>query len=271
MENELEPHEELEALLNGDPEPDLNAVEETSEKGEPEAVAAETVAETPETEKTQEPEVTEETPEQEAPPASKDDEDARFKAMLAKSQDEVNKRQALEAELTALRQQIAQQQQQQPTPDIYDNPEGYRQSLEQTVQAQINNLKIGMSEEFMRMTVGSEKYDEAVSAFYEEAKADPSMAQAVMASNNPAQAAYQRGKAILFQNEVGDDPEAYKQGLIEQGRKEALAEFEAKQAEAAKQQQAQALPRSIANAGSGSPAADAIPDVSLEALLNSPL
>ena len=271
MDNEhIEPHEELAELLNGEEKEDLNnppPEPEEEPKGEKEPESEEVKAESEE-----EPEK----PVEEVPPTS-EDEDRRFQAMLAKSQDEVSKRQLAEAENARLRQELEQAKQQQIEPiDPLENPEGYRQQIaEAQLQQQQNDQlarirdKVAMSEMVVKTSVGAEKYDEATKAFAEAAQLNPALGEAMYQADIPAQFAYDEGRKILFMQKIGDNPDNYEANIREQVRKELEAEY-AKKAEAAQyEEQSQALPKTIANAGTAAPSSAELPDDSLESLLNS--
>ncbi len=218
IDDKLEPHEELAELLNGEPAEDLNnppVVEPVKEKGEPSEVIEAKADETKD----------EPVKQEEAPPASNDE--ARFQAMLAKSKDEVSKRQAAEFQNDQLRQQL-EQAQRQPVEQIdpLDNPDGYRQQLEaQSQQQQINDQnartrdRIAMSEMVVKTSVGADKYDPAIDAFADAARLNPALSNAMNQSDIPAQFAYDEGRRILFMAKIGNDPEAYETSIREQVRK----------------------------------------------------
>lgn len=272
MDNEhIEPHEELAELLNGEEQEDLNnpPIEPEEElKGEIEPEAEEVKAESGEGEP--------EKPEPEVPPTS-EDEDKRFQAMLAKSQDEVSKRQLAEAENARLRQQL-EEAQQKPVEQIdpLENPEGYRQQIaeaqfQQQQNDQIARLRdrVAMSEMVVKTSVGADKYDEATEAFAEAVQLNPALGQAMYQADIPAQFAYDEGRKILFMQKIGDNPDNYENSIREQVRKEVEAELAQKAKAAEYEQQSQALPQTIANAGTAAPTSAELPDESLESLLNS--
>lgn len=267
MEEKIEPHEELAELLNGEPPEDLNnpPVEPSKEeKGEaPEASEA----------KADEPEGEPEKPE-EVPPTS---DDVRFRAMIAKSQDEVSKRQAMESELAQMKQQLDQATRQpEPQIDPLDNPDGYRQQLETVLRQQQHQHesnrtqdRIAMSEMVVKMNVGAEKYDEATKVFSDAARLNPALIQAMNQSEVPAKFAYDEGQRILFMKKIGDDPDAYEANIEAQVRKKIEAENASAASAAQRQETIDALPKTIANAGTSAPLGSELPDDSLEALLNS--
>ena len=246
-----EPHEELNELLNDEAPVDLNSAPEKEEKGEPEPVV--------------EPE-----PEPEVPPTPEPDPDARFNAMLAKSQDEVAKRQAAEARAQALEQQIAQQKP-EPLPDLYDNPEEFAAKIESRIEGKVSQAlqqeRMNSSEIVMRATVGDESYDEAVNAFVEAAKTDQALGNAAFSSPAPAKYAYDQGKAILFKKEVGNDPAAYRAKVEAEVREKLLAEQGVKNTAQQSQADIDALPQTIANSGTAPPSTDQLPDDDLASLL----
>ena len=272
IENTVEPHEELSDILNGEAPVDLNAAEpepkveeNTGEQlNQDEAVTAASPVEP----------APEEKPE-EVPPTSKAnaDSDARFNAMLAKSQDEVAKRQALERQVEALTQQVNATPKEEAI-DPYEDPEGFQKQvntgLESRIQEQQAALqqtqtqdRVAMSEMVVKVNVGAEKYDPAIAAFETAAKANPALVTAMLAAPIPAQYAYEQGNSILFMKEVGDNPEAYKERL----KKELIAELAGKTAVDEKQATIDGLPKTIANAGTAAPQANQLPDESLATLL----
>lgn len=106
----------------------------------------------------------EDPPQQTPPEPIKESEKPRvdpeqFKGYL----DEREKRQAVERELKELRQQLAQQQQarpQEPPPDIYENPEGYKQHLEAQYETRLNQMKLQQSEFLATRDFGAELVNE---------------------------------------------------------------------------------------------------------------
>lgn len=255
MEDELEPHEELAELLNGEDEPDLNGEvkPDLNATGEQEE-------ETPPSEEEEPAEVETPEPEEEVPPTS-EEADAKFQAMLAKSQDEVAKRQAAEAVNAELRRQNEElKAAQQPKIDPYEDFEGYQKQQQEIQAQQAMNQRLELSELVLKEL--HEDYDEVTAIFTEEARQNPAMAQAMFASSSPAKYAYTEGKRIQSMREIGDDPEAFKASLREQLKAEVLAEI--KGAEVPKKE---TLPPTIANAGTKAPKQDDLPADDLASLL----
>lgn len=261
MEDNIAPHEELAELLadddtkvepevdlNGEVKEDLNAVpEEKGEEPEPESV-----------------DKTDDESDPVEPPSTDEnaEEDARFKAMLAKTQDEVAKRQSLEAEVQQMKQNMAQMQaEQQPKIDPYEQPEEYAAQQQQIANAQLFNSKVEMSEMIIKTQVGEAEYEETVEVFKQAAMSNPALVQALQSSAIPAKFAYDEGLKIKALNEMGNDPIAYKEAIAEQVRKEVLAEL------ADKPVPKETLPSSIANAGTKAPVANELPADDLASLL----
>lgn len=257
MEENIEPHEELAELLNGEEKPNLN------DEVKPDLNAVETGEE--EESKGEEEQPTEEAPPEETPdevPPTSEEADAKFQAMLAKSQDEVAKRQAQEAVNAELRREMAElKAAQQPKIDPYEDLEGYQRQQEQSQAERELRTRIQMSE--LVLKAQNEDYEEVVAVFTEEAKRNPAMVNAMYGSEIPAKYAYDEGKRIKAMREIGDDPEAFKAAIREQVKAEVLAEVTA----ADPPKKKETLPPTIANAGTKAPKQDELPSDDLASLL----
>jgi hypothetical protein len=135
-----------------------------------------------------------------ATPAENPIPDDQFKGYLA----EKRKRQELEAQLEALRQQVLQQPQ-QPAPEFWDNPnatlERFGQQLLQQFQEQQVVERINVSETAARAKHAD--YDDAFHAFRQAVQVNPVLVQQMRASNDPGEFAYKTGKAALDLERVG--------------------------------------------------------------------
>lgn len=273
--SEIEPHEELDDLLNGDEKPDLNA---KAEKEEPEIKAemgddAESDKDLPEgkPEGDDEPATAEK---EEVPPTSKEEE-----GQLQALKHERAKRQTLEMELHSLRQQLANQAKPQEPQQVLDpysmEPEQFTKSLlemtEGRISSEVSRIKAEMSEEAMIEKIGAEKYQEYFLEFAPMANQDPMLMAQLHKASNPAKFMVDTIEQTRLQREIGSDPAGYKQRLRDELKAELLAEMkgemQAQRQAVESEAKRAALPRTIANAGTAAPALNELPDDSLAALL----
>lgn len=171
-----------------------------------------------------------------APPADASDHGAPEGFVpRAAVQDERRKRQEAEARLKQYEQQLVNRQEQAPPPDWYAEPDRAAQVMQQQVQHQIVQTKVEMSQDWAREHYPD--YNELEAVFTEAADKQPHLWQQLYRHPNPAKFAYQQAKKIAAFNEIGDDPDAYKQRII--------AEFQASQGQGQLQpQQPRAVTRS---------------------------
>lgn len=148
-------------------------------------------------------------------------------APLAAVQDERRKRQEAEARLKQYEQQLAQRREQTPPPDWYAEPDRAAQVMQEQVQYQITQTKVAMSQDWAREHYPD--YDALESVFTEAADKQPHLWQQLYQHPNPAKFAYQQAKKINALNEIGEDPDAYKQRII--------AEYQASQGQSQPQPQ----------------------------------
>lgn len=228
--------DELDTFLEGQPTeaaPEPDVTPEPEPQPEPEAAAPEPAAEEP---KGEEDGSTPE-PESNAPMVP-----------IAALQDERAKRQALEQQL-----QAAQSQDQPERPDVFQDPDGAFNHVEQQVTQQVTKVKLDLSESMVRSQ--HEDFDTKLDAFAEAMGKNPALHAEMMAHVNPAQFAYEQGTRELMLNDIGD-PVAYEQSVrtkIEaEVRATVEAEMKAKQEADAKVRES--IPESLVDARSTGPA-----------------
>lgn len=150
-----------------------------------------------------------------------------------------------ERELAQFRQQ-QQQRPKEPAPDIYENPEGYRQHIETQYEARLTQMKLEQSEFLASRDYGAELVGEVKQWA---ARLDDARAQHLLAQASPFHAAveaFRQEKAAAQLKEHDYD--------LEKLKAKWLAELQAQQAPAgqqAPQSGAQNLPPKIAGAGGG--------------------
>lgn len=189
---------------------------------------AEAVAETPAEEVTQEATDVDEQPETDKPetePArdakgkfTKKDKPAEPQAGDDKAwsyhayKDEKEKRQAYEQELTQLRAQIAQQPPPQPQAiDPIDDPQGFNRSVQEQIAAVRYETTLQVSEQFARNTHGDEAW-QAANAWLMTPEGAATREQA-MRSSDPWGEAISAHKRHQAMQEIGDDPQAYRERI----------------------------------------------------------
>ncbi len=169
----------------------------------------------------------EDLPEQESQQFKTPQEQAAFQ--MAKT--ERTKRQELEQRLESLEHQLQQQQQppeevEQPDWDL--DPEQAQVQVEQKVDNSLFQTRVDLSTDLMKSL--KPDYDQVEEVFIEAAKKNPILQHQLRAHPNPAKFAYEQGKALQFQAQVGTDPDQYKANLREELKAEVLAEVKAEQA-----------------------------------------
>lgn len=239
---------DLDEVLNGEDSPEKPRNEKGQfTKGEepveqpsqvPESEEPETPAgEQDDSEET--PEEPEEEPEKDQPKEPKEkpsDESAGLRAGIAA---ERKKRQEIERQLAALR----QQQEQPKAPDLYENPEGYQQHIQQTLQSALIDERVNLSAAFARKQYTD--YDEVMEHWGEMVSQDPTLYQHAIQQELPADWAYNQVKRQLLLAEI-DDPTTYKERLRAEMRAELEAELRAQ-----KPQPKPTPPPSLASAPGG--------------------
>lgn len=269
----IDPNEELDELLNGDPGPDLN--------GEPEP-QADQGDEGKDDAKASEPEKGDN--EEGSPPSGdaneqkpKQDEHAFDGAATIA---ERRRRQQAETELAELRAQLARQSQQPNDGAQQDfdpfNPDHFTRAVStaasRAVADALRNERASRSEAEMMERLGPDKFHETIAEFRYLATQSPELIERMNASADPGkfvENAVERSRTI---SEIGNDPTAWIAKKEQEIRERLEAENAAKpaptqQSAPVQQQGKPVLPKTIANAGGSAPSANEMPDMSLEALL----
>lgn len=137
--------------------------------------------------------------------------------------DEKDKRQKLEKELGELKAKIAQSEKVKK-PDALDDPEAAIKYSQDQLEQQIWSQKVGLSESILK-SMGDKfsDYDEKRDLFMDLAKDDPSLAQKLRNSDNPALFAYEAAENHLKIKEFSNPD--YEKNLREQIKKEILDEM----------------------------------------------
>lgn len=142
-----------------------------------------------------------------------------FKGYLS----EKEKRQKAEEEVDSLKAKIAQYEKVKK-PDALDDPEAAIKYSQDQLQQQIWNQKVGLSESVLKSMGGKfSDYEEKRSLFMDLAKDDPSLAQKLRNSDNPALFAYETAEKHLKVKEFSNPD--YEKNLREQIKKEILDEM----------------------------------------------
>lgn len=266
----IEPHEELDELLNGeDPKPALNAVEETQD--EPEQEQPETEAETGDDSEGVEPETVEE-----VPPTSREEE-----GQLAALKHERAQRQLLQMQLEQLQRQMqasngaGKQTEQQIIDPFGMEPDKFTNSINELVSSSVERAlaqdRANRSEAEMLERLGPEKFGEVITEFQNLAQRDPSLVSNLRTAHDPGKFVEKAVENARLQAEIGNDPSSYRARIRDELKAEIMAELKGQmqvtQKAAEDTAKRQALPRTIANAGTASPSVNELPDDSLAALL----
>lgn len=123
-------------------------------------------------------------------------------------------------------QQPQRQQPQRQRPDPWTDPEGAmafdRDMLAQQQHMQVFETRVALSEEMM---ASKPDFAEMKNLFVEAARANPYLAQQMVQHPLPAKFAYEQGKRIAAEREVGNDLEAYNKRIEERVRQQVLEEL----------------------------------------------
>lgn len=166
------------------------------------------------------------------PPAAQQDPDH---VPVAALKDERKKRQESErvaaeyaAKLAAYEKAASQAPAPPPQrPDLFENPDGALDHIEQRFQQQLVRTKLDMSVAMARQS--HPDYGEAEAAFVEAVKANPSLYDQMMADPHPAGFAYRVGTQVRALRDIGGDPEAYRAKVRQELEAELRAQWEAEQ------------------------------------------
>ena len=169
-------------------------------------------------------------------------------------QAERTKRQELEQRLKELEDRAkAPEPEPKPIPNPAVDPAAYHA----LVQEQQANTLLNVSEILARQRYAD--LDEKIAAFREEADQNPALYQQLFRQKDPYDWVYQQGKARLALKEIGTDPEAYRQRVMQEAetsmreklRAELMAEFGI--VPQSNQDERPAVPVSMASARAASP------------------
>lgn len=163
--------------------------------------------------------------------------------------DERRKRQELEKQYRELQQRMQQQPpQEQVRPDWFTDPETAAGHMQREVQRQIFESRVELSEAIL-----SEKhqdYAQMRDVFAEAAAQNPYLAQQLVQHPNPAKFAYETGKKIALQRDIGDNPDAYRQKIEAEILKKYGIDPSGQPAQPQQRQPAAPVPRSLAKEAS---------------------
>lgn len=132
--------------------------------------------------------------------------------------------QELRRELRELKAQ--RQQPEQPAPDMFENPDGYRDYMQNVVRSAQTGTKLEMS----RFMAEREFGKETVEAAFEYFNQHPEQSGALLQHASPFHAAVEHFNKHRIAQEIGGDPEAYRAKLESELRAKIEAELVAKQA-----------------------------------------
>ena len=128
--------------------------------------------------------------------------------------------------------QAANQPKPEPVPDILDEPEQYARYIQQTQSSQMTDMRLNMSEEMTRMTLGDEVVDAAFEAF--KPNLGTPVHDQIMTARNPYKAMVDWHKQQQVISEIGDDPAAYRARLEAEIRAEVEAQAAVQQVKGVK-------------------------------------
>ena len=145
-------------------------------------------------------------------------------------------------------------QPQQPPPDPATDPRGFAQHLVQQQAATLLNERLNNSEMMLREKIGDEKLAEYVEDFRQMAQADPTLFGKLYSQPHPYNWMTREVDRLRVARDMGDDPAAYRERILAEGR--AQWEAEAKAAPpalspAAGMQPSLATARSVAGRSAG--------------------
>jgi hypothetical protein len=158
--------------------------------------------------------------------AKKDKEDQEKDWSYHAYKDEKEKRQSYERELEQMRREVqtyrAQMQQQaQPKPiDPMDDPEGFTKAIDQKLQATRFEMNLQWSERMARSQFG----DEAWEAANQWLRDNPQAIEQFKGSDDPCGDAVKAHRRHMAMQEIGDDPQAYRERLEAEIRERLEAE-----------------------------------------------
>ena len=118
-------------------------------------------------------------------------------------------------------------QPQQPPPDPATDPRGFGQYLAQQQAATLLNERLNNSEERLREKIGDEKLAEYVEDFRQMAQADPTLFGKLYSQPHPYNWMTREVDRLRVARDMGDDPAAYRERILAEGRAQWEAEAKA--------------------------------------------
>lgn len=233
----------LNEILNGSPEPAPSPVPEPAREERPREPTGAPLTDFPR----RDADPAEEPREPAAPPAAEQEPDH---VPISALKDERRKRQQAEQELqkrmAAYEAQMQQfQQPAPPRPDLFEDPDGALEHMQQQFQRQLVRTRLDMSVA-MAKTQHTD-YADAEAAFVEAVKANPSLYDQMLQDPHPAGFAYRVGKQVEALREIGGDPHAYREKVRKEIEADLRRQWETDQP-AASIPQRSSIPPSLANA-----------------------
>lgn len=163
-------------------------------------------------------------------PVTKDEPSNSETGLKAGITAERKKRQEAERQLAQNRAELEALRNPKKAPDVLEDPEGYRRTVNEDIDAKLENQRVNMSAAMARK--GHADFDEVMAEWPELMQADPTLYQRAVKQELPAEWAYQYIKRERFLKEVGDDPENWRKAERERMRSELEPELK-KQLESA--------------------------------------
>lgn len=166
-----------------------------------------------------------------APPAAEPE--APQHVPVTALQEERRKRQELERQAAEFQRQLAALQakpaEQPKAPELYENPDAWREHLERQVEERLSNERLNMSEMMARQAHGSEVIDKAFASFGELVRQNPAIHQQVMSQPHPWDAMVKLVQKVEALNQIGD-PMTFAERKEKELRDKIRAELEAEYA-----------------------------------------
>lgn len=162
--------------------------------------------------------------EKEEPAQEAEQEDGKTVPLAAlQSERETNRELKRRLEALERQQQQPRQEEQQQPPDFYENPDQRMTYERSQIEQQMNQRHLQQSRFFAEREFGKEEVDAAYAYFDQH----PEQSQALLNEPSPFHAAVEFYRKQKVAEEIGADPEAYKQRILQEAREEARKEYEA--------------------------------------------
>lgn len=126
-------------------------------------------------------------------------------------QDERRKRQEVEKRLREIESRMQQAQQPQEQPNWYADPEQAARHMHMAIERSNFETKVALSEAILMER--HQDYEQMRDLFADAAQQQPHLAAQLIKSPNPAKFAYETGKKIALEREIGDNPDSYRQKI----------------------------------------------------------